>query len=127
MEAVFFHVIELIGLGIGVIGILIILVGCLLGIWEYLTKPATHFPHIRLVLSSHLVLGLDFLVGKDVIDTMLLGVTNKPFYEDLLALITIVAIRIVLNHFLLKEMKELRKNPIANHVPEEKKVVRKKK
>ncbi len=119
MEELFFHVIEWIALWIGVIGILVILSGAIKGAWEYLTKPATHFPHIRLILSSHLVLGLEFLVGKDVIDTMLLGVTGKPFYEDLLSLITIVAIRIVLGHVLEKELKELRKNPIANHVPDE--------
>ncbi len=107
MKELLFHVIEYIALGIGVVGILIILLGCLRGFYNYLIKTDHEFPMIRIILGSHLILGLDFLVGKDVIDTILLE-PGPDFNQHLISLITIVVIRIVLSFVVERELKDLR-------------------
>ena len=62
-------------------------------------------------MSRYLILGLDFLVAKDIIDTILLDINKagQQAWLDLARLIVVVSIRIILNHFLEKELKELRK------------------
>ena len=94
--------------GIGIAGVCIIVTGAAKGFWEYIAKSEKHFPQIRITLGTNLVLGLDFLVGKDIIDTLLLGTDGHSIYEDLLSLVVIVGIRIILTHFLLKELDALR-------------------
>ena len=92
MEKILFEIIEYVALGIGIVGIIVILIGALHGLWVYVTRSSHYFSRIRIILGKHLILGLDFLVGKDVIDTLLLH-PGKDFYQHLLSLITIVAIR----------------------------------
>ncbi len=92
---------------IGLIGILIIVWGALKAFWLFIGHHQHEdFQHIRLELGSHVILGLDFLVGKDIIDTLLLD-EGVRFWEDLAGLGTVVAIRIILTHFMLKEIREL--------------------
>jgi len=107
-------VITWLSLLIGVIGILIIVWGALKAFLIFL-RHHTHedFQHIRLELGSHVILGLDFLVGKDIIDTLLLD-TGARFWEDLAGLGTVVAIRIILTHFMLKEIRELEERSKAS-------------
>ena len=92
---------------IGLIGILIIAKGAIKAFICFLGSH-THedFQSVRLTLGSHVILGLDFLVGKDIIDTLLLD-TGVKFWEDLAGLVTVVSIRIILTHFMLKEIREL--------------------
>lgn len=97
---------------LGVVGIAFIVIGACMGFWEYLTQGESQLSHIRVVLGSHLVLGLDFLVGKDIIDTLLVR-GKETLFEDLAALITVVGIRIVLNHFLVRELAEIRREEKA--------------
>lgn len=106
MKELFFHIIENIALGIGVIGILVIFIGSIQALWKYITQSADCFIEVRIILGTHLIVGLDFLVGKDVIDTILLN-PGKDFYEHLLALITIVIIRIILSHVVIQELEYL--------------------
>ncbi len=91
---------------IGLIGIAVIIVGAMRGLYGYIFLHESNFHRVRLILGTHLVLGLDFLVGKDIIDTILLD-TGEAFWEDLASLITVVIIRIVLTHFMLKEIHEI--------------------
>lgn len=99
-------------LGIGLMGISIILIGALRGAWEYFAEYHTkRYPHVRATLGSHLILGLDFLVGKDIIDTILLDKKDE-FWLDLAGLFTVVIIRIILTYFLSKELKDLGKDNI---------------
>jgi len=92
---------------IGMIGIFIIVWGALKAFWLFIRHHEHEdFQLIRLELGSHVILGLDFLVGKDIIDTLLLD-TGARFWEDLAGLGTVVAIRIILTHFMLKEIRDL--------------------
>lgn len=95
---------------IGVIGILIIVMGSLKGLYFYvLSRDEHNFQHVRLVLGSHIILGLDFMVGKDIIDTILLD-SGNAFWQDIASLVTVVGIRIILTHFMLKEVKQAKLN-----------------
>lgn len=94
-------------LAIGLIGIMIIVWGAVKAFHMFLQHHKHEdFQHIRLEMGSHVILGLDFLVGKDIIDTLLLD-TGTKFWEDLAGLGTVVAIRIILTHFMLKEIRDL--------------------
>jgi len=110
MDQAIYAVVESLSLLIGAIGITIIAIGCLKGLYHYvITRDEHNFQHVRLVLGSHLILGLDFMVGKDIIDTILLD--NGPeFWRDLAGLITVVAIRIILTHFMLKEVNQAKRS-----------------
>ena len=92
----------------GTMGIAIIVWGLFRGA-KQLFKKATEcqapFEQARLVLGQHLILGLDFLVAKDVIDTFLID--DSRIWVDLAKLGAVVTIRIVLNHFLEKEIHQL--------------------
>ena len=108
MEKLILELVANLSLLIGMIGISIILVGALKGLYYYVVTPDKHnFQHVRLVLGSHIILGLDFMVGKDIIDTLLLD-AGIEFWSDLASLITVVTIRIVLTHFMLQEIRELK-------------------
>ena len=114
MRDIVFTFIEDTSLLIGIIGILIIFVGAVRGFAEYLFCRTKDFQEIRLTLGSHLILGLDFLVCKDIIDTILLD-SVSVFWQDLAALITVVAIRIILTHFAQREIEELKKSKIKKN------------
>lgn len=107
MKEFIFETVHWISLVIGLLGITIILIGALRGAWEYVKKCKTHrYPHVRATVGSHLILGLDFLVGKDIIDTILLD-KGEQFWVDLAGLFSVVIIRIILTYFLSKELKDL--------------------
>lgn len=105
MQEFAYEIIRHVSLTIGLIGMTIILIGSLRALGEYIRQCADKQHHdIRTTLGSHLVLGLDFLVGKDIIDTLLLLETNGVFWKSLAGLVTVVAVRIVLTHFLIREL-----------------------
>ena len=109
MTETIFTIVEGLSLFIGAIGISIIVVGSVKGLYYYvITRDEHNFQKVRLVLSSHIILGLDFMVGKDIIDTILLD-SGPEFWRDLAGLITVVGIRIILTHFMLKEVEEANK------------------
>ncbi|MDO8649669.1 MAG: DUF1622 domain-containing protein [Candidatus Peregrinibacteria bacterium] len=91
---------------IGYIGILIILYGCAKGIalfgYRFLGGSAA-VGEIRIELGQHLALGLEFLVGKDIIESLV-----QPTWDDLGKLAAIIAIRTVLTLFVARELKEVR-------------------
>ena len=110
MESLILEIIEHIAFAIGVIGVLIIFAGSLKALWAY-TIEKHYFSEIRIILGKHLILGLDFLVGRDVVETLLLH-PGEDFYQNLWALITIVLIRIILSYVVVKELQELEREPI---------------
>lgn len=101
---------------VGTIGIVVILVGALRAALMFIKQgmlplkdpKAAEYSSIRLVLGGHIILGLDFLVAKDIMDTMLLT-PGHDIWKELAILISVVTVRIVLTHFMLKEMRELAK------------------
>lgn len=54
---------------------------------------------IRLSFSHHLLLGIDFFVGKDIIELVL-----TPGLADLLVLLTVIIIRVILGYHLNKDV-----------------------
>lgn len=106
-------VIALLSFLVGLVGVFTIFSGAFLATKEYLKNPKESFANLRSILTRHLILGLDFLVCKDVIDTLLLG-SGAEFWRDLVGLVVVVSIRIVLTHFTIKELETLqvsKKNP----------------
>jgi uncharacterized membrane protein len=102
-------VLEIISQVIGGIGIGIVVWGTFRGFVEFLIselrvlrKPGENvvpFQKISTTVGSYLLLGLEFLVASDIIDTVI-----KPTLEDAAMLLIIVAIRVILNYFLSREM-----------------------
>ena len=95
--------------GIGLLGVLVIVFGVLCGLvrfvrWEVASARGTSVEEerkrLRHVLGYYLLLGLEFLIAADIIDTLM-----KPRVEDLMALGAIVLIRTVISYSLNAELK----------------------
>lgn len=94
---------------IAIAGIAIITWGVIRGTVEFVTIPLQRrkgFPikplsitQIRNQVGQHLLLGLEFLIGADVIRTVV-----EPSLEEIAILGSIVIIRTVISYFLNKEM-----------------------
>ena len=95
--------------GISVLGVLVIVFGVLGGLLRFLRsefKAALggnvegERRKLRQVLSDYLLLGLEFLIAADIIDTLM-----KPTTQDLIILGAIVAIRTVISYSLNSELR----------------------
>lgn len=73
---------------------------------------------IRLDFGYYILLGLEFLVAADIIETIL-----KPTTEELIELGGIVAIRIILSFFLTKELNDLKRKEKNDESPIKKETV----
>lgn len=111
MELIY-KAIENISLFIGILGVFFILLGSLKGALEYFTHYTTRYQQTRLTVGNNLIVGLDFLVCKDIIDTLLLD-SGAEFWRDLVGLAVVVTIRIVLTLMIRKEIDDLEKK--KNH------------
>ena len=89
---------------IAMVGVLIIFIGSLNAFFLYLLNKS--FLQIRLVLVKHILLGLDFLIAHDIVNTVLLK-PDKTLWMDLAALALIVLIRVLFSYFANREMEEL--------------------
>ncbi len=94
---------------LGLFGIIIILIGSGKSALEYIIHGNNSFQQIRLIFSQHLIIGLDFFVGKDIIDTMLIN-TGEKFWEEIAILIIVVIIRVILTVMAERELKTIREN-----------------
>lgn len=92
---------------IGLIGILVIVLGVLNGFYFYLRRKT--FWEIRVILVKHILLGLDFLISRDIIETVILK-SNSALWIDLASLVLIIVIRVIFSFFAEKEMNELMEN-----------------
>lgn len=92
---------------IGYIGILIIAFGCLRGL-AHLGQRVFMNAHllisVRREVAQYLVLGIEFLVGKDIIESLV-----QPTWDQLGKLSLIIFLRTVLTLFLSWEMREAKK------------------
>jgi uncharacterized membrane protein len=94
---------------IGVMGTTIILVGVARAFWSFCSleirlrgrELLEKRDQARIRLGSYLLLGLEFLIAADIINTMI-----KPTLQDLALLGSIVVIRTVLSYFLTREMRQ---------------------
>ena len=94
--------------GISVLGVLVIIFGVLCGVGRFLRSEVSAVRganvegerrKLRQVLGYYLLLGLEFLIAADIIDTLM-----KPTTQDLIILGAIVAIRTVISHSLNSEL-----------------------
>lgn len=104
----FLELLGYLSFGIGVIGVLVITFGTLNTFIEFLKLEAKRMqgknicPQRELIrhhFGSYILLGLEFLIAADIVDTI-----SRPGLEELAALGAIVAIRTILSIFLNKEM-----------------------
>src|SRR5919109_1572080 len=94
--------------GIGVLGVLVIVFGVVSGVVRFVrsevaaargTDVEAERRKLRQVLGYYLLLGLEFLIAADIIDTLI-----KPTTQDLVILGAIVAIRTVISYSLNSEL-----------------------
>jgi uncharacterized membrane protein len=94
--------------GIGVLGVLVIVFGVLIGLIRFVRAELSaargvsvdeERKQLRHVLGYYLLLGLEFLIAADIIDTLM-----KPSTQDLIILGAIVAIRTVISYSLNSEL-----------------------
>jgi uncharacterized membrane protein len=94
--------------GLSLVGSLIILVGAFYVLIQFiiqacrLHRRALNFDQVRLNLGRVILLGLEFIVASDVIET-----TTAPDYYSLGILASIVLIRTFLSYSLNKELNQL--------------------
>jgi len=95
----------LIASALGYIGIVIIFTGGAKGCYHFIYALYTrtgHIPFIRIELAKHLSLGLEFLVAKDIVGTIV-----NPSWDELGKLIVIVLLRTGVSLFLDYELKRM--------------------
>jgi len=95
--------------GIGILGVLVIVFGVASGLVRFVraefragrgTDVDEDRKRLRHVLGYYLLLGLEFLIAADIIDTLM-----KPSVQDLIVLGAIVLIRTVISYSLNAELK----------------------
>ena len=100
--------IELAANTIGHIGIAFIIVGAAIATIQYFYSWFNNrytSDHVRLTLGTYILTGLEFMVGQDIIETVL-----HTTRTHLIDLAIIVVIRTVLDFFLSREMTHLKEH-----------------
>jgi len=96
-------------LGIGVLGVLVIVFGVACGLVRLVrieiravrgVDVETERNRLRQVLGYYLLLGMEFLIAADIIDTLM-----NPSVQDLIVLGAIVLIRTIISYSLNAELK----------------------
>src|SRR6059036_1819613 len=110
--------------GIGILGVLVIVFGVACGLVRFVraefraargAEVDEDRKRLRHVLGYYLLLGLEFLIAADIIDTLM-----KPSVQDLIVLGAIVLIRTVISYSLNAELKSehqfkpTRHDPVSN-------------
>ncbi len=92
---------------VGFIGVAIMAYGALMAAWHFIEctfhAKVDGLPRIRIELGKHLALGLEFLVGKDIIESIV-----RPSWDDLGKLAAIIALRTAVTLMLSWELKEIK-------------------
>ncbi len=111
-------VIDFIAFAIGLIGGAVIIIGLIRGI-SFLVKQffakldhkheRTALDHVRLELGRYMVLGLEFFIAKDIIETLII-----PTWNEIGMLGALVLIRTVLSFFLTREIHQTEEHRIAH-------------
>jgi uncharacterized membrane protein len=99
---------------ISYISIAIICYGAIIGLWKFVQNEFTRLQgrftltkivQIKLEVGRYLLLGLEFLIASDIIDTIL-----NPSFQDLGILAGTVVIRTGLSFFLNKEIEDVKQD-----------------
>lgn len=103
------ELLNILSFSVSVVGVVIILWGVIITIIDFLhseyksiykAKRDLFEKRVRSLLGSYVLLGLEFLIAGDIINTVI-----KPTQEALVVLGAIVAIRTVISFFLNKELR----------------------
>jgi uncharacterized membrane protein len=114
MEDVFHQI----SIGIEIVSFAIMIYGALLALILLVKNEFNRFTGkfkltelnaIRIDFGYYILIGLEFLIAADIIETIL-----KPTNDELIQLGGIVVIRILLSYFLTKEINELKKKEKDN-------------
>jgi uncharacterized membrane protein len=94
---------------IGYVGIAIMAIGALRGAvmfirYSFQGKNHNHLPMIRIEVGKHLALGLEFLVGKDIIESLV-----HQTWDDLRKLAVLIVLRTAVAFILSWELKEVKR------------------
>lgn len=87
---------------IATIGVLVILTGAVRGLYQLImaiARQAYSSNYIRLQFGNAVILGLEFMVGADIVGSLV-----KPDYYNLGLLAILVVIRTILSYFLNLEL-----------------------
>ena len=107
-------------LGIGVLGVMVIVLGVAGGLVRFIRSEFLFVrggnidddrKRLRQVLGYYLLLGLEFLIAADIVDTLM-----KPSVQDLIVLGAIVLIRTIISYSLNAELKS-EHQPLASPLP----------
>ena len=105
-ESVARPIIELLVQSLGLAGVAFIVAGALIAVLRHiesvLGRPGASSRSVRLTLGHYTLLGLEFLVAQDLVESVI-----TTDFEHLLGLGGVVMIRTVLEHFLGKEVEHL--------------------
>ena len=91
---------------IGILGVVIVIIGLIDSLGIYI-RNRKDFAKIRYVMGKHIVLGLDFLVVKDILETVFLKGSDVETM-DIVLLVVIVGIRMLLTSHTAKGIQEMR-------------------
>ncbi len=102
---------------LGVIGGIIIIVGALKAVWgiclAWLSKRNKKndiaLDFVRLDLGRHILLGLEFFIGKDIIETIFI-----PSWNEIGILGALILIRTILTYFLTKEINQIERHKLEH-------------
>ncbi len=104
------HIVNGISLGIGCIGVIVIIWGSLISAVELFIaelnrfkgrNPCRKLSHTRHHYGLYLMMGLEYMIGADIVRTLI-----RPTLQELAVLGALVAIRTVTSYFLNKEMSQ---------------------
>lgn len=90
---------------IGSLGVIVICIGAIRSLYQlfiFVKHGTFSANYIRLQFGDSVILGLEFMVGADIIGSLV-----APDYYNLGLLAIIVIIRTILSYFLSKELREL--------------------
>ncbi len=111
MNAHIITAIDAFALFVGIVGVGVIITGVIRWLTSFISLEigvkSKHINHdqIRYSLGIYLLLGLEFLIAADILETVF-----KPSLEQLGILAGIVIIRTVLNYFLNKELAHIKQD-----------------
>jgi len=86
---------------VGLIGVLVIIRGSVCSLYNWFIKKL-NTNYIRWELGNSIILGLEFIVGADIIGSLV-----RPDYYSIGLLASVVIIRIILSYFLNLELNAL--------------------
>lgn len=100
------HISEYVAIVFGYMGIIAITIGGFIALYLFfkgMILRKHYLGEIRIKMGQYLALGLEFLLGKDILESII-----NPTWEGLGMLGSIVVIRTVITFFLERELKEIR-------------------